>query len=101
MWPDLIGQKGNKDIYSAVVSSQFDADRLDYMRQDRLMTGTQHGAIDFDWLLSNLEIGNAQIGVDDQPLGMTPTFVLGSKALYAAETYILSLFSALPNGLLS
>ncbi len=42
---DIIGAAGPGSIYSAVVSSQFDADRLDYMRRDRLMTGTHHGAI--------------------------------------------------------
>lgn len=31
------------DIYHAVVSSSFDADRLDYLRRDRLMTGTGAG----------------------------------------------------------
>ncbi len=93
---DLIGNKSEPDIYSAVVSSQFDADRLDYMRRDRLMTGTQHGAIDFDWLLSNLEIGKASTGVDDEPLDSVPTFVLGPKAVYAAETYVLSLFQLYP-----
>ncbi len=36
---DLIRSAGPGNIYSAVVSSQFDADRLDYMRRDRLMTG--------------------------------------------------------------
>ncbi len=39
------------DLYHAVVSSSFDADRLDYLRRDRLMTGTGAGAIDFDWLM--------------------------------------------------
>jgi len=34
---DLIGHSGKRDIYGAVVSSQFDADRLDYMRRDRLI----------------------------------------------------------------
>ena len=48
---------GPADIYSAVVSSQFDADRLDYMRRDRLMTGTQHSEIDYVWLLANLQVG--------------------------------------------
>jgi HD superfamily phosphohydrolase len=38
---DVIKGPGPGNIYSAVVSSQFDADRLDYMRRDRLMTGTQ------------------------------------------------------------
>jgi hypothetical protein len=44
---DIIGRGHPKNMYEAVVSSQFDADRLDYMQRDRLMTGTQHGAIDF------------------------------------------------------
>lgn len=37
---DVIKSKGPQNIYGAVVSSQFDADRLDYMQRDRLMSGT-------------------------------------------------------------
>lgn len=37
---DIIGAKTPADVYSSVVSSQFDADRLDYMQRDRMMTGT-------------------------------------------------------------
>ena len=36
----LIGAEAPADIYHAVVSSSLDADRLDYLRRDRLMTGT-------------------------------------------------------------
>lgn len=93
---DLIGQKTEADLYSAVVSSQFDADRLDYMRRDRLMTGTQHGGIDFEWLLSNLEVGRVSAGVDDEPLEPVSTFVLGPKAIFAAESYIQGLFQLYP-----
>ena len=45
---DMVSGSGTPTIYSAVVSSQFDADRLDYMRRDRLMTGSQHAGIDFE-----------------------------------------------------
>lgn len=92
---DVIKQ-GPGSIYSAVVSSQFDADRLDYMRRDRLMTGTQHGAIDFDWLMANLEVGSVPYGVDEKMVGEVETFVLGPKAVYAAETYVLGLFQLYP-----
>ncbi len=92
---DVIKQ-GPGSIYSAVVSSQFDADRLDYMRRDRLMTGTQHGAIDFDWLMANLEVGSVPYGVDEKQVGDVETFVLGPKAVYAAETYVLGLFQLYP-----
>src|SRR6266481_5621492 len=93
---DLIKSAGPGNIYSAVVSSQFDADRLDYMRRDRLMTGTQLGAIDFEWLVANLEVGSVAHGVDEKSVGTIETFVLGPKAIYAAETYVLGLFQLYP-----
>jgi hypothetical protein len=93
---NIIKSSSPGSLYDAVVSSQFDADRLDYMRRDRLMTGTHHGAIDFDWLISNLEVGELQYGVDEEKVGAIETFVLGPKALYAAETYLLALFQMYP-----
>ena len=88
------GRPGN--LYDAVVSSQFDADRLDYMQRDRLMTGLQNGGIDFTWLMANLEIGRIKTGVDEESVGEVETFVLGPKAYYAAETYVLALFQLYP-----
>lgn len=93
---DIIKGPGPGDIYSAVVSSQFDADRLDYMRRDRLMTGTQHAAIDFSWLVANLEVGEVSYGVDEEPVGSVETFVLGPKSTHAAEAYVLGLFQLYP-----
>jgi HD superfamily phosphohydrolase len=93
---DIIKKDGVKTVQHAVVSSQFDADRLDYMRRDRMMTGTQHAAIDFPWLIANLEIGSVPNGVDDTPLGTIETFVLGPKAVHAAEAFILGLFQLYP-----
>jgi uncharacterized protein len=57
---DIVRSAGTRNIYSAVVSSQFDADRLDYMRRDRLMTGSEHAQIDFEWLVGNLEVDMLQ-----------------------------------------
>ena len=57
--------KKHSTIHASVMSSQFDADRLDYMRRDALMTGTHHGAIDFEWLLSNLTSEKIEIPNDD------------------------------------
>lgn len=93
---DIIKSVGPTDLYGAVVSSQFDADRLDYMRRDRLMTGTQHAAIDFQWLIANLEVGSVEAGVDEKSVGAIDTFVLGPKAVYAAEAFVLGLFQLYP-----
>ncbi|MET3667941.1 HD domain-containing protein [Caulobacter sp. 1776] len=80
------------DIYASMVSSQFDADRLDYMRRDRIMSGTQQSAIDYEWLLKNLKVGKIDVGVDDTNIKKVETFVLDRKASVAAEGYALSLF---------
>ena len=83
-------------IYGAVVSSQFDADRLDYMQRDRLMSGTGLGGIDFGWLIANLEVGEIPFGVDEEVVGTVETFVIGPKATRAVESYVLGLFQLYP-----
>ncbi|CAH1652954.1 HD domain-containing protein [Chelatococcus asaccharovorans] len=93
---DMVVGSGTPTIYSAVVSSQFDADRLDYMRRDRLMAGTQHAGIDFEWLLGNLEVGEVAHSVESINLKPVQTFVLGQKAIFAAESYVLGLFQLYP-----
>lgn len=92
----IIGSEEPADIYCSIVSSQFDADRLDYMRRDRLMSGSQHAAIDFTWLLANLEIGRVKIGQDDRYIREAETFVLGPKSVMAGEAYVLGLFQLYP-----
>lgn len=75
-----------KDIYSAIVSSQFDADRLDYIQRDRLMTGVEFGHIDRDWLLDCLRVGTVTVGRHD-PVE-TPCLYLGPKGIQVAEEYL-------------
>jgi uncharacterized protein len=83
-----------EDIYAAVVSSSFDADRLDYMRRDRFMTGSGAGAIDYDWLVEHVRIGKISVAVDDSPDKIeVDTFCFDPKALPAAEQFLLSRYT--------
>ena len=93
----LLAAEDPTDIYHAVVSSSFDADRLDYLQRDRLMTGTGAGAIDFDWLMEHVRVADIVI---DAPEGDTAedttkvaTFCLDQKALPAAEQFLLSRYT--------
>lgn len=92
----LIQRAGPRSVYDAVVSSQFDADRLDYMRRDRMMAGVQSGGIDFPWLLDNLVLGEAPNNTDDVQESPLKTLVLGRKAVMAGEQYVLALFQLYP-----
>ena len=84
------------DLYSSVVSSSFDADRLDYLQRDRLMTGSGAGAIDFDWLLDNLRVvdvpANSGEDADEPGSEAIQVFAFEEKALQAAESFILARF---------
>lgn len=94
---DLLETEDPLDIYHAVVSSSLDADRLDYLRRDRLMTGTQAGAIDFDWLMEHVRVRDVRVDAADaeeeeEPLTV-PTFCLDRKALPAAEQFLLARYT--------
>lgn len=41
---------------SSLISSQLDADRLDYLLRDDLMTGSRYGQYDLQWLLRSLTV---------------------------------------------
>jgi hypothetical protein len=88
---ELIEAAYPKNIYASLVSSQFDADRLDYMRRDRLMSGTQQSGIDYDWLLANLHVRQVPIQVDGERVGKAEALVIDEKSILAAEGYIFSL----------
>lgn len=85
------------DIYHAVVSSSFDADRLDYLRRDRLMTGTHAGAIDFDWLMEHVRVRSVPLedadAEEESEPSLVPTFCLAKKALPAAEQFLLARYT--------
>lgn len=82
----LLKEEEAKDVYAAVVSSQFDADRIDYIQRDRLMTGVQFGHVDSDWLLDCLEVGSVTIG--EQDYVPVPCLYLGPKGIGVAEEYL-------------
>lgn len=94
---DLLEAEDPIDIYHAVVSSAFDADRLDYLRRDRLMTGTGAGAIDFDWLMEQVRVRPIEIEAPDPGGGeeraLVPTFCLDPRALPAAEQFLLARYT--------
>lgn len=87
---ELIRADDPADIYHAVVSSSFDADRLDYLLRDRYMTGTGAGAIDCDWLIDNLCTDHILVGQDDDPNHTIPTFSFKLKGREAAEDFLFS-----------
>ena len=64
-------------VLTQIISSQLDADRFDYLLRDSLMTGTDYGQFDLNWLLLQLSYDGAR-----------KRLFLSRKALSAAEAYV-------------
>lgn len=47
----------NEPFIKDIVSSQLDADRMDYLLRDSLMTGARYGQYDSEWIINALVIG--------------------------------------------
>ncbi|MEM7589224.1 MAG: HD domain-containing protein [Myxococcota bacterium] len=75
-------------ILQQIVSSECDADRMDYLRRDSFFAGVDYGNFDADWLTHNV--------VPIQKEGAVYLGILG-RALFAFEDFLLSryhMFSA-------
>src|SRR5262249_32308529 len=64
-----------------VVSSELDADRMDYLLRDSFFSGAAYGRYDLEWLVQNL-----MTPVE----GDAPYLSLSSRAIFAFEDFLLS-----------
>jgi HD superfamily phosphohydrolase len=84
------------DLYSGIISSQFDADRLDYLLRDRYMSGVDFGHFDLSWLLDCLTIKDIIIETKTD-IFTIKGLVLSRKGYKAAELYLLARFQLYTN----
>ncbi len=82
---------------SDIVSSQLDADRLDYLLRDSFMTGVAYGRYDLDWILTNLRLARHGQGAPGRGRGGTRAgrdgdlrlAINGLKGYHAAEQFVI------------
>lgn len=96
---DLIEAETPTDMYHAVVSSSFDADRLDYLQRDRYMAGVESGAIDLEWLMDNVRVAEIDVSApgDEAEAAYRHSFCLLYKAREAAEDFLLARYRLYTN----
>lgn len=52
----ILAGEGERRLLCDVLSGELDADRLDYLLRDNLMTGSRYGDYDLEWLLHSLTV---------------------------------------------
>ena len=62
---------------SQIVSSQLDADRMDYLLRDSQMTGAKYGVYDLEWVIKSIEIDES-----------ADHLYVSAGGIYAVEDYL-------------
>lgn len=75
-------------VYSTIVSSQLDADRLDFLCRDRYFTGVKGQEIDIEWLFDSLEIHEVPVEIEADATEWS--LVVSRKGVPAVEQYLLA-----------
>ena len=74
---DVIRHKSENPLLPQLISSQLDADRMDYLLRDAYFTGTAYGEYDLDRILRTLRVKDGQLMVKQ-------------SGVYAVENYIMA-----------
>lgn len=74
-------QSPGKRLLADIVSSQLDADRLDYLLRDNHFCGVRYGQFDFHWMLNSMTVVNSHQG---ERLGLT------HKGIGVVEHYLMA-----------
>jgi HD superfamily phosphohydrolase len=80
---DLYARKLQPPFTFELISSQLDADRLDYLLRDSYMTGATYGQYDLDWLIEVIELAAIP------PLGNIGLAVTYPKGWHVAEQFVI------------
>jgi HD superfamily phosphohydrolase len=88
---DILRGIAQPGYVQAIVDSQLDVDRFDYLLRDAHMTGTRYGQFDLEWMLRTMTVRKVQPrDVDGVPGGIMETIVVdGRRGLSDLERYVL------------
>lgn len=84
---DVIQRTHKSTAVVKLLSSQLDADRIDYLLRDSKMTGAGYGSFDLEWLINVLTLGEVngvvEVGLDkEKGLSIAEDFVMARYYMY-------------------
>ena len=102
-----------KGVHADIVSSQLDADRLDYLLRDSHFCGVRYGEFDFRWMLHCMAIVKTRegerLGITHKGVGVVEHYLMARRLMMrniyhsqkklALEQFLVELLSNLAQGL--
>lgn len=84
---DVITKKHSNYVMCQIVSSQLDADRMDYLSRDAYFTGINYGYIDYEKLIRSMVVIDQRICFKESGLSSIENFILGRYHMYKQVYY--------------
>lgn len=105
----IMHKQVNKNVLADIVSSQLDADRLDYLLRDSHFCGVRYGEFDFRWMLHCMAIvatqEGARLGITHKGIGVVEHYLMARRLMIrniyqsqkklALENYLVQLLAML------
>lgn len=109
----IMHKSQGKPVLADIVSSQLDADRLDYLLRDSHFCGVEYGAYDFRWMLNSMVIvnsnGEERLGLTHKGIGVVEHYLMARRLMtrniyhhqkkLALEFFLIQLLSSLAESL--
>src|SRR5579872_2220934 len=81
----IMHQPATKGVLADIVSSQLDADRLDYLLRDSHFCGVRYGEFDFRWMLHCMAIVESsegeRLGITHKGIGVVEHYVMARRLM--------------------
>lgn len=78
----ILNHTHSKELLSSIVSSQLDADRMDYLLRDAYETGTSYGKFDLERVLRTLRCRNGKICVKKSGMHSIEDYIMARYHMY-------------------
>ena len=89
--PFVIGGVDHAPMLRQIVSSELDADRMDYLLRDSFYTGVHYGRYDLDWIVQNVlpleQGGSLYLGVSHRAVFAFEDFLLSRYHMFLSVYY--------------
>lgn len=81
----IMHKPGTKNVLADIVSSQLDADRLDYLLRDSHFCGVRYGEFDFRWMLHCMAIVESKegerLGITHKGIGVVEHYLMARRLM--------------------
>ena len=72
----------DKRFLHKLVSGQFDMDRLDYLKRDSFFTGVSEGTVNYERLLSMINVVNDELVIESKGIYSVEKFITARRLMY-------------------